>query len=317
MTLNSLILLNYHLHSRLALALKKRRKFFNKTQQHVAVETGLSRLTIMNCENGKGSLASFNLLSDVLECKIVGRSLPSGDSLGESLKILRKRQKLSLRKLSELTELSVPTIMNVEGNGSVYLYSIEKIADVLGAGLCLLPNDQSLSFYNSAANSSNFQAWTTPPDILEKLYPIVGGIFDLDPCSPTSQRKTAPVKAKTYYTGQDDDNGLSLPWHGSVFVNPPYGRELKLWIKKCHDESQSGRVKVCIALIPARPDTAAWHRYIAQQADVIMLRGRLRFGGQNGEAAPFPSALVVWNANDKDRDELKKAFSDSWHIFLN
>ena len=38
------------------------------------------------------------------------------------------------------------------------------------------------------------------------------------------------MKARTHFT--PDDDGLSLSRHGSVLVNPPYGRELRRWVRK-------------------------------------------------------------------------------------
>ena len=53
-----------------------------------------------------------------------------------------------------------------------------------------------------------------------------------------------------------DGDGLSLPWHGVVFVNPPYGRTLGPWVANAHHEVQEGRAQTVVALLPARPDTA-------------------------------------------------------------
>lgn len=55
----------------------------------------------------------------------------------------------------------------------------------------------------------------------QALYSVFGR-FDLDPCSP--RKAAAPVRARVHLTAEDD--GLSLAWHGTVFVNPPYGRRL-------------------------------------------------------------------------------------------
>jgi hypothetical protein len=56
-----------------------------------------------------------------------------------------------------------------------------------------------------------------------------------------------------HFTAEDD--GLSLPWHGTVFVNPPYGRQLPAWIAKAHAEVEQGNARLVVALIPARTDT--------------------------------------------------------------
>ena len=86
-----------------------------------------------------------------------------------------------------------------------------------------------------------------------------------------------------------------------VFCNPPYSRRTKnnpgqeAWIKKAAEEScRPGAVVVM--LIPARTDTAAFHRYIYNKAEIRFVKGRLRFlvDGKPGNAAPFPSMVVFF-----------------------
>jgi DNA N-6-adenine-methyltransferase (Dam) len=89
-----------------------------------------------------------------------------------------------------------------------------------------------------------------------------------------------------------------LPWFGKVFVNHPYGRELPLWIAKAHQELACGRAEVVVVLMPARTDTAYWHTHVARASSIFFLRSRLQFDEQ-GQAAPFPSALVAWGATQE------------------
>ncbi len=303
-------------HSILGSELKKARKEAGLIQSEMAARVGYTVPTVRQAEQGGGTFAGFITLANTLEREIAGRSLPRGNSLGESLALLRERQEISCRRLAEITNISAPTIAAIEANRLGNLSPVERIAASLGAGLFLHPKGQPLKFYNTAATSSAFQAWTTPPEVMERLYPVVGGLFDLDPCSPTTDRRKAPVQARRYFTGQaPEDNGLLLPWHGSVFVNPPYDRQQKTWIKKCHDEAAAGRASPCIALIPARPDTLAWHTWIAGKADVFLLRGRLKFSANGGgEVAPFPSALIAWNAAPSVCAAMRSAFPTAWHV---
>ena len=303
-------------HSALGLQLKTARKKAGLIQAELAAKTGCTLPTVRQAEKGSGLFTGFVALAEALEHDIAGCSLPRGDTIGESLALLRQRQKLSYRRLASLTDTSPPTIAAIEAGRLGNLSPVERIAASLGAGLFLHPKGQKLKFYRTTATSSAFQAWTTPPELLNKLYSVMGGGFDLDPCSPTTDRNKAPVKARVYFTGETtESNGLLQPWFGSVFVNPPYGREQKHWIKKCFEEAQTGRASVIIALIPARPDTAAWHTWIAGQADVFLLRGRLKFlaNDGSGEAAPFPSALIVWNAK-QIIEAMRAAFPDAWHV---
>jgi phage N-6-adenine-methyltransferase len=112
------------------------------------------------------------------------------------------------------------------------------------------------------------------------------GPLELDVCaSPTN------AKCPRYYTREDD--GLTQPWEGKCWMNPPYGRTIGQWMKKAYEESQRGALVVC--LVPARTDTAWWHDY-ATKGQVAFIRGRLKFGG-HVNSAPFPSATVVFMPN--------------------
>ncbi len=139
----------------------------------------------------------------------------------------------------------------------------------------------------AACLSSRDQTWQTPSDLLTAILAAAAReAFDLDPCSPSSD---GPVPARTRWTEVDD--GLARPWEGLVFVNPPYSRALPAWVAKCKEEGERGAT--VIGLVPSRTDTRWWHDNVAGRADIVMLRGRLRFGG-GAHSAPFPSALVVW-----------------------
>lgn len=114
--------------------------------------------------------------------------------------------------------------------------------------------------------SSNKHDWETPQELFDKLNKEYN--FTLDPCASDDNHKCAK-----YYTEETD--GLSQSWEGeTVFCNPPYGRYIKEWVKKCHDESKHAKV---VMLIPARTDTSYFHDYIYHKADIEFIRGRLRF----------------------------------------
>jgi len=130
--------------------------------------------------------------------------------------------------------------------------------------------------------SSKSDMWSTPQDTFDALADEFGP-FDLDVCATPEN-----AKCSRYYTKEDD--GLAHPWYGRCWMNPPYGREIKAWMRKAYEESQRGATVVC--LVPARTDTAWWHDY-AMNGEVRFLRGRLKFGNAKN-AAPFPSAVVVF-----------------------
>lgn len=142
-------------------------------------------------------------------------------------------------------------------------------------------------FWTDTQASSKKDDWETPQSLFDDLHKKYS--FDLD-AAATSQN----AKLNTYYTVED--NALVQQWKGRVFCNPPYGRELKHWIKKAYEESLQPYNECIVMVIPSRTDTSYWHDYIFNKAEIDFLRGRLKFevGGIASQPAPFPSAIVKY-----------------------
>lgn len=291
--------------------LRAARKGAKRTQADLAIQVGCSLPTVRQAELGQGSLQQFVALAAAVNMRI-GGAMPPGDSLGQRLAVLRKRKGRSARALAEMAGISAVTLSAIEAGKRVHLPTVLQVAEAMQVKLRLVGNDASESFWSAAAVSSSFHGWTTPSEILDRLYDVVGERFDLDPCSPARRGTKATVKARMRYTAEDD--GLALPWRAAtVFVNPPYGSQIKRWVAKASEEVESGRAGLVICLVPARSDTKWWHEYIAGKADVWMLRGRLTFG-DGKQPAPFASAIVVWKAGELERLSLCQSFPDAWHI---
>jgi hypothetical protein len=135
-----------------------------------------------------------------------------------------------------------------------------------------------------ALMSSESNEWYTTPDIISAVADVMGEI-DLDPCS--NSHETPNVPAKCHFT--KDDDGLAQVWHGKVYVNPPYGNEIPLWVAKINHEYQEGNIEQCILLVPARTDTR-WFRALKKYPRCFM-HGRVRFNNHEN-SAPFPTMLV-------------------------
>lgn len=158
---------------------------------------------------------------------------------------------------------------------------------------------------NDGMYSSDCSDWGTPQYIYDTLNEKFN--FTLDVCAVEWNKKH-----DNYFSLEDD--GLSKEWDGVCFMNPPYGRGIKDWIKKAHVESIEGRCTV-VALLPARTDTSYWHDYIIKyNREVIFIRGRLKFENQNNKnnSAPFPSAIVIFKKGVKGFKEfLDLPFTDT------
>ena len=288
--------------------LRTERKSRRFTQAVLAVQAKLSIPTIRLLERGKGSLRAWERTLAALRLTLRGRNLPQAATLGRQIAMLRRRRGIGQRGLANLIGVSQPTLVKLERRSEGRLRTVDRVLGALGAGPKLVPHGAKVKFFTHTNASSSHHGWGTPKQLLETLYQVFGR-FDLDPCSPSGNARTAPVRARVHFTVEDD--GLSLPWHGAVFVNPPYGRCLPDWTAKASHEAATGNAGPIVALVPARTDTRWWHRDIASKATVLFLRGRLAFGDA-GQSAPFPSALVVWNGTAEQISALQNALPTAW-----
>jgi phage N-6-adenine-methyltransferase len=141
--------------------------------------------------------------------------------------------------------------------------------------------------YTGKGNSGRVK-YSTPAELFRRLDARYK--FTLDPCC---EHHTA--LCAVHFT--EEDNGLIQPWAPhSVYMNPPYGRTIGLWMAKAVKEWRTGASVV--ALVPASTDTAWWHDYAAL-GRYEFIRGRVKFVGEKS-CAPFPSALIVYDQPNSD-----------------
>ena len=126
--------------------------------------------------------------------------------------------------------------------------------------------------------------WITPYWIIEAMGPL-----NLDPCESSQQPWPC---AESGYRLSRGENGLALPWSGSVFVNPPYSRPIP-WVKRLAEHGDG------VLLTFARVETGWWQDWIWPVASAVWFpRGRLTFCYSNGQPAKGnsggPSAFVSY-----------------------
>lgn len=110
----------------------------------------------------------------------------------------------------------------------------------------------------------------TPPEIVEAM-----GEFDLDPCSSHRQQRMLAKKRYCF----PEDNGLMLPWSGSVFVNPPFS-ELQAWIDRfiLHGDG--------VLLVPARVEVS-WFWKLWHNCDgIFFTKGPVKYLCPEGKSPP-------------------------------
>lgn len=132
--------------------------------------------------------------------------------------------------------------------------------------------------------------WATPQALFDELDNEFS--FTLDVCANKHNFKVA-----NYF--DVDRDGLAQVWDGVIWMNPPYGRTIKAWMRKAYESWLAGATVVC--LVPARTDTAWWHDYAAKATEIRFIRGRVKFvsaDGAGSKPAPFPSAIIIFRGSD-------------------
>lgn len=134
--------------------------------------------------------------------------------------------------------------------------------------------------------------WLTPREIIGAL-----GEMDFDPCAAPSPRPWPTARRHVVRA----ENGLTMPWYGRVWLNPPYGGPSVIgpWMRRMVEHGDG------IALIFARTETALFFETVWRAANaVLFIEGRLFFHRADGTRASAnagaPSCLVAYgNYNDE------------------
>ena len=134
--------------------------------------------------------------------------------------------------------------------------------------------------------------WYTPGWIIEFARRAMGGI-DLDPAS--CAEANGVVGAEQFYT--TEDNGLVQPWHGRVWLNPPYSRGLVgRWVDKLLEEYRAGHVTAAVMLTNNCTETQ-WCQPLLRTANAVCFLSRRvgywRPGGKTGRR-PTQGQLVTY-----------------------
>ena len=139
--------------------------------------------------------------------------------------------------------------------------------------------------------SSQNNNWETPKELFEKLNDEFN--FTLD---ATASQKNA--KCQRYY--DEEMNCLvQHPTNESIFMNPPYSRQIKLFVKWIFENYKNN--KVIVLVIPARTDTEYFHKYIYGIAELRFVRGRVKFelDGKRYGSSTFPTMICIFRGENK------------------
>jgi len=133
-------------------------------------------------------------------------------------------------------------------------------------------------------HKSKSLVWETPDDVFAAYDAEFH--FTLDVCATADN-----AKCPRYFTPEMD--GLVQDWGDDIcWMNPPYGRQIGLWMEKAYLSSLAGATVVCY--VPSRTGTVWWHAWVLGKAEVRYRQGRMTFVGAKDPVGFDSVAVVAW-----------------------
>lgn len=165
-----------------------------------------------------------------------------------------------------------------------------------------------------AQHSTEKSDWMTPPLYTDAARRVLGAI-DLDPASNGEANHT--IQAARFYGPPAD--GLTLPWYGSVWLNPPYGRRdgessQALWSERFLAAHCEREIRAGILLVNAHVGTR-WFDRLLMQAHCCLARQRIRFIRPGGEPGSSPTHGNAFFYLGPDLERFAEVFSQFGPVY--
>lgn len=163
------------------------------------------------------------------------------------------------------------------------------------------------------AHNSGNNEWYTPSVFIEAARTCLGEI-DLDPASSPIANVT--VRAKQIFTAEQD--GLKQPWHGRVWLNPPYAQPLiAQFAEAVASKYESGEIEEAIVLVNNATETAWFRRMLRAASAICFPAGRIKFVDPEGKPSGAPlqgQAILYMGERVHDFTEAHKALGSVLHV---
>jgi hypothetical protein len=152
-------------------------------------------------------------------------------------------------------------------------------------------------FTSSSSNEYYTPLWLTSL-VKDGLY---DGQIDLDPASSHAANRQN-VRALEYYTAEDD--GLSRPWRGNVFLNPPYGyrgqkSQADDWFRAAIRKYESGEIRSCVLVLKAAVGYQWFHKVYSYPC--CFMYNKVHFEALHAPSKNPHGTVVVYLGPDVDR----------------
>jgi len=142
------------------------------------------------------------------------------------------------------------------------------------------------------AYSTGDGEWDTPRDMVQNLSRVFD--FDVDVCATKEN-----AVCQNFYDRERD--GLSQQWCGLYWMNPPYGREIPMWMENMLHSPGTG-----VCLLPARVGTRWWQRSMVKATHITFIQGRLKYGSDASWIARYNTTILKAAGITKTETRIKK-----------
>lgn len=142
-------------------------------------------------------------------------------------------------------------------------------------------------------NSGNNERYT-PKEYIDAAREVLGTI-DLDPASSELANET--VQATKFYTAQDD--GLAHEWHGNIWLNPPYAKDL---LPKFAEKFAASNFNQAIVLVHNATETRWFLNFISKASAVVFPTGRVdcKTPGENRNT-PLQGSAIIYSGDNVNK----------------
>lgn len=262
-------------------------------------ESRLYRLTHGTFEEYCGERWGFTSIraKQLMESAVVAKNIETVVSNGVTESHLRPLKNLQPEQQREVYQRSVETAPN----GKVTAAHVEATVKTFQATIATppptpqppsAPPPAPVPAKPHVTNNSGNNEWYTPAPLLAAARKVLDNI-DLDPASCEIANEV--VKADEYY--DIDDDGLSLPWAGRIWLNPPYAGDLiGRFVAKLIAHIATDEVTEAIVLVNNATETA-WFQDLAGYATAVCFpKGRIRYWNPDREDAlsPLQGQAIVY-----------------------
>lgn len=212
----------------------------------------------------------------------------------------------TIKKVKNIRDDAIPEVQNLARAGSVSIHAASKIAD--------LPEDEqeqiadeiregakpseAIKKHVHVAQNSGENEWYTPGEIIQAAKAAMGAI-DCDPASSDVANQT--VGASVFFT--EEQNGLTQPWRGRVWLNPPYAQPLiAQFAEATASKYEAEEFEHACILVNNATETGWFQRLLSVASGVCFPSSRIRFLSPDGkQGAPLQGQAILYVGDDFQR----------------